>query len=410
MTDSPGSNYKWYILALGTYTHIFVVALGWMCMPVLFDEISRDLGLSLVEIGTAWGLVSFAGLFTSFFAGIIADRYGTRKALAVACLLLGITGALRGLATGFSSLSIFMFLFGCCCVPMAFYSHKAIAEWFNGRQLGMANGVLAMGMGVGIALATMFSATLLSPLLGGWRNLLFAYGVFGLIDCVLWLKTKPNPKKVEASQQAETVPFRQSLSHVVRIKSVWFIAVSLICTSICRGGFSGYLPLYLRGIGWPAFSADGALSALSIASVVGVLPLSIISDRLGRRKLVMYAGMLLIIIGIGGMSLATGPMVWPLVIMVGLGQEGLAALVFTMIMETEGIGAKYAGTALGLTTTMSLLGGTIGPPAGNALAEINPSYAFIFWSGMVLFGLIMFSFAKETGWKHKNTMIVEASS
>ena len=74
------------------------------------------------------------------------------------------------------------------------------------------------------------------------------------------------------------------------------------------------------------------------------------------------------------------------------------------------VGAKYAGTALGLTTTMSLLGGTIGPPAGNALAEINPSYAFIFWSGMVLFGLIMFSFAKETGWKHKNTMIVEASS
>ena len=61
MTDSPGSNYKWYILALGTATHILVLAMPWMCMPVLFKEISDDLGLNLVQVGTVWGMMGHGG-------------------------------------------------------------------------------------------------------------------------------------------------------------------------------------------------------------------------------------------------------------------------------------------------------------------------------------------------------------
>ncbi len=406
MKNIPHSNYKWYILALGTFTHIFVVALPWMSMPVLFDEMSKELGLSLVEIGTAWGMVSFAGIFTAFTSGMIADRFGTRKTISMVCLLMGISGALRGLATDFTSLCVLMFLFGICTVPMTFFCHKAVGEWFTGRELGMANGVLAMGMGCGIALGTLLSGTVFSPLLGGWRNLLFVYGILGLIGFILWIMTKPNTNRIEASQRTETVPFRQSLSHVARIRSVWFIAVAWICTAICRGGFSGYLPLYLLSIGWAPVSADGALSALSAASVIGVVPLSLLSDRLGRRKVVAYMAMLFIVIGIGGMSFITGPVVWLLVIMVGLGQEALAAILITMVMETKGIGAKYSGTALGLGTAMALMGGTIGPPVGNALAEINPGYAFIFWAGMVAIGLIVFRFAEETGWRRRSSEIV----
>ena len=375
-----------------------------MCMPVLFDEISKELGLNLVEIGTAWGMVSFAGIFTAFTSGMIADRFGIKKTISLVCLLMGISGALRGLAFDFISLSVIMFLFGICTVPMSFFCHKAIGEWFTGRELGMANGVLAMGMGGGITLGTLLSATVFSPLLGGWRNVLFVYGILGLVGFILWIMTKPNPYRIEVTQQAETIPFRQSLSHVIRIKSIWFMAVAWICTSLCRGGFSGYLPLYLRGVGWPATSADGALSALGLASVIGVVPLSLLSDRLGRRKVVVYAAMLLIFIGIGGMSFSKGPAVWPLVIMVGLGQEALAALLITMIMETDGVGTKYSGTALGLGTMMSLLGGTIGPPVGNALAEINPSYAFIFWAVAVLAGLVIFRFSKETGWRTRKAI------
>jgi len=355
-------------------------------------------------------MVSLSGLFTAFAYGMIGDRYGTRLTISTVCLLLGIAGALRGLSTGFTSLAVYMFFFGLFCVPMSFASHKAIGEWFTGRQLGTANGILAMGIGGGIALGTMLSATVLSPLLGGWRNLLFVFGSVGVIGFILWIRTKPNPNQIEAMQHVEPVAFRHSLSHVVRIKNVWYIAIAFVCTSICRSGFSGYLPLYLRGIGWTTTGADGALAALSTASVIGVIPLSVLSDRLGRRKTIIYMSMTLVIIGIGGMSFINGPIIWALVVMVGLGQESLAAVAITMTMETKGIGAKYAGTALGLIMSMSLLGGTIGPPIGNGLAEINPSYAFIFWAVMVFMGLFIFSFSEETGWRKKSAYVEEVNT
>jgi MFS family permease len=164
-------------------------------------------------------------------------------------------------------------------------------------------------------------------------------------------------------------------------------------------GFTGYLPLYLRGSGWTAVGADGTLAALSAASVVGVIPLSLLSDRIGLRKVFLYASILMTTIGVGLLSVFSGALVWPLVILVGIVQEGLAAGLITMVMETEGVGAAYAGSALGLNTTFSGLGSFFAPPLGNGLAEINPSSAFIFWSALAAAGLFAFYFVKETGWK-----------
>ena len=100
-------------------------------------------------------------------------------------------------------------------------------------------------------------------------------------------------------------------------------------------------------------------------------------------------------------------------ILIGISVESLAAVLITMVMETAGKGGTYAGTALGLCTTLGLLGSFFAPPVGNRLAVINPSFAFIFWASMALVGLIIFFFVRETGWKKsvilledKNTVIV----
>ena len=71
----------------------------------------------------------------------------------------------------------------------------------------------------------------------------------------------------------------------------------------------------------------------------------------------------------------------------------------TLSIETEGAGAKYAGTALGLIMSLTRLGAFFAPPIGNSLAVINPSFAFIFWSALAVVALLMFYFVKETGWK-----------
>jgi MFS family permease len=401
MTNQPQSKYKWYILTLGILTHIFSASMSRMSMPVLFPEISQDLGLNLVQIGVVWGIASLAGLFVAIPAGLISDKYGVTRTLAAACLLQGIAGALRGVSVGFTSLTTFMLLYGLLSVPMSMTTHQAAGQWFSGRQLGFANGVLAMGMGVGFTLASMFSATVLAPLFGGWRHLMFVYGAIAIIISLLWAKARRSPGQSEVAQSIVKVPFRQAFSHVIRIRSLWIIGVSYLCITGSYNGIIGYLPLYLRSIGWTAVSADGTLAALSLMSVVGVVPLSMLSDRLGLRKAIIIPAFILAIIGGSLLSIFTGPIVWLSVILIGFVREGIFAILITMTMETKGVGAAYTGTALGIGMSLAYFGAFLAPPIGNRLAVIDPSFAFIFWVALAVVGLLIFSFMEETGWRKR---------
>jgi Na+/melibiose symporter-like transporter len=240
-----------------------------------------------------------------------------------------------------------------------------------------------------------------SPALGGWRNLMFIYGGIAFVISLLWLQVKRRSTHEEASEPAVTVPFRQSLSHVVRIKAIWLMALSNTCLGGCCMAFIGYLPLYLRGIGWTAISADGALAALSAISVIGCIPLSILSDRIGLRKAIIYPSYIITIVCVGLFSVLSGIMVWPLVLLIGVVREALFAILITMVMETEGVGKTYSGTSLGMISTINPIGGFFAPPIGNRLALINPSYAFLFWAALAMVGLSIFRFTHETGWRKR---------
>jgi cyanate permease len=247
----------------------------------------------------------------------------------------------------------------------------------------------------------MLSATVLAPLFGGWRHLLFVYGAIAVVISLLWAKAKRSPGQSEAAQTTVKVPFRQAFSHVIRIRSLWIIGLSYLCIAGFGSGIVGYLPIYLRSIGWTAVSADGALAALSLASVVGVVPLSMLSDRIGLRKAIVMPAFILAIIGGSLLSVFTGPIVWLSVILIGFVREGIVAIIITMTMETKGVGSVYTGTALGICMSLAYFGSFLSPPIGNRLAEINPSFAFIFWVALAVVGLLIFFFVEETGWRKK---------
>jgi len=393
-----GSGYRWYILALAASTFTFVIAMPTMCLPVLFEEIAEELNLSLVEIGAVWGMVPLAGMFIVLVGGLLGDRFGIKRVLSIACFLAGLAGALRGLSDNFISLAATLFLFGLVTASIPPSVHKTCGVWFPGRQLGMANGVVAMGMAVGFTAGAMISATLLSPALGGWRNVLFFYGAISIVIGIFWLLTRDVPDEVGMpADYASAVPFRQALSRAVRIRGVWILGLILVGQVGCVQGMLGYLPLYLREIGWPVAGADGALAAFHATSMVGVIPIALLSDRLGSRKAVLFIATLLTAIGVGLLSVAGGSMVWVSVVIAGIARDGFMAVLMTMIMEMEGVGVTYAGTAMGLVMTVSRLMSFASPPLGNSLADINLGLPFFFWASLAAAALFGFGFLKQKG-------------
>lgn len=375
-------------------------------MSVLFPEISAELDLNLVQIGIIWGVANLPGVFFGILGGMLGDRYGTAKVLALSCIFQGIFSALRGFSYDYFALLSYTILFCTAGVAVPYTTHKAAGQWFSGQQLGLANGILAMGMGLGYTLGAMISATILSPLLDGWRNIMFLYGGLSILMGFLWIKTRRPPVQEGISVSTGTITLSQSLSHVIRLWPVWLLALGQMFHNSGRNGVFGYVPTYLSDMGWSVASASGVVTVLSLASVVGVIPISLISDKIGLRKSVFIPSLLMATIGYGLLSVITNLAIWPLVIITGLVQEANAAFFFTMVMESDGVGSKYSGTALGLLSTLSGLGSFFGPPLGNSLAVLNPAYAFLCWAVLSALAIAMVFFVKETGWK-KHESIAE---
>jgi len=395
-SDISASNYRWFVLILAGLTATLAIAMPAMAMPVLFAEMSEDLGLSLVQIGAIWGTGSLAGLLTGLAGGAIGDHFGTKRTLAVGCLVLGVTGALRGFSTNFATLASTVLLNGLVGTVVPMTLHKACGVWFSGRRLGLANGVIAAGMAFGFMTGSMISATVLSPWLGGWRHVLFFYGGVAVAMSVPWALTRAAPGEGGLStSDGDTRSVRRALSHMVRLRNVWLLGAAMLGVGGCVQGTLGYLPLYLREIGWPASRADAALASFHAISLVSVFPLALLSDGLGSRKTLLAMATLMTVAGVGLLAVADGALVWVAVLMAGAVRDGFMAIFITMVTEQDGVGAAYAGTALGLTSTLSRMGGLIAPPLGNSLASYGLRLPFVLWAAMALAGFAALYLVKE---------------
>jgi MFS family permease len=396
-TRSEEKNYRWYILILGALTNMLAYALPSMCLPVLFSEISGDLHLNLVQIGLVWGIGSLPGILTVLVGGAIGDRFGPKRVLALCCLLAGLAGALRGLSNNFASLMTTVFLFGLLTPFIFMNTLKTCGLWFPRGQMGLASGFLSMGMASGFLVGSLISATFLSPWLGGWRNVLFLYGFACMLLCIPWYFTRPDPHPIGFPvEHSGRLTMRQALSRVARIRNVWLLGLAILGISGCLQSTIGYLPLYLRRAGWPAVGADGATAVFHTASLLCVIPMALWSDRLGSRKKVLLGAAFFIILGSCLLALGNSPIVWAAVILSGFTRDGFMAVFMTMVIETDGVGPLYAGSATGLVMVFSGIGNLVGPPLGNSLAGIAPGLPFLFWAALAVLGFIGIILSKES--------------
>jgi MFS family permease len=386
-------DYKLYILALVVLTNIIVVAIPSMGMSVLAKEIAQDLGLNLVQVGIVWGVGALPGVLTSLLGGAIGDKIGPKRVLVVGSFLGGLLGAARGLSFDFISMTVVVILLGALIPFVTMNGIKTVGQYFPPHQLGLANGLISMGMALGFLLGSLLSATFFSPLLGGWRNVLIVYGLAGALLGVPWIFTRSFPLNSLAAGQPLFI--RKAVLQVTRNKNIWLLGLALFGVSGCIQGILGYLPLYLRNIGWEAIRADGALSAFHLISMTFVLPIALWSDRLGSRKRLLMVAALMIVLGAGMLSVARGGLVWLAVLLAGMVRDGFMAIFLTMVIETEGVGPLYAGTAIGFTIAISSISSVLAPPLGNSLAVFWPGAPFAFWAGLAAFGLACLSLVRK---------------
>ena len=391
----PSSVNKWYVLILAALIWLLVFAFAWSGIAILFPEIASDLNLNYAEIGLIWSGYSIGIAAFVLIGGMLGDHFGVRAIVGSACFLGAISSFLRGNANSFIALTLFMVLFG---ISEAFAEgslSKAVVTSFKGKSLGLINGVQFSGFGLGGAISTMVSATILSPMVGGWRGVMYLYGILAAIIGTIWVITIRDVPTISSAEPTRK-PFSKIILRVIHSRDLWLDGIALLMVFFSFRGIEGYMPIYFVNIkGMNIGEASNMVSAFLWGSIIGSLALPVLSDRVGR-KIIYITSIVIAAICIYLIPILSSLPLLATIVACGIFVTGAAAMHWVVVAESRGIEPAYYGTAFGLLATMGNIGGFLGPAIGGIIAEIDESLPFVLWAGILSMAIITFYFIKGT--------------
>ncbi|PMB54326.1 MFS transporter [Coxiella-like endosymbiont] len=269
----------------------------------MFDAISLPLmqafHIQATQLGQLSSFYFISNVIFLFPAGMLLDRYSTRKIIlfSLGVCILGITSF--ALTTSLFSACIFRFLMGIGSAFCFLSVIRLATRWFAATRLALVTGVIVtMAMLGGIAAQT--PLTLLLEALN-WRKVLLIDAAFGfLIFLIIASLVKDFPYYYLEHHRVE----RQKINEMGYWKSMGLAFLKLqnwlggIYTCLMN------LPLCLLGGIWgilylsdahhiPKIEATYITSMLFMGTVVGGPLVGFLSDKIGFRRLPMLVGAIL---------------------------------------------------------------------------------------------------------------------
>jgi MFS family permease len=157
---------RWVALAIVFVTR---TSMGFQFQAVasVAPLIVGDLGLSYAQLGTLVGIYMLPGAFFALPGGIIGQRFGERRVVVAGLALMVAGGVITASAGSFAGAAAGRIVSGIGAVLMNILLTRLISDWFAGKELSTAMGVMLTSWPVGLGLAT---ATLGGLAAGsGWR-------------------------------------------------------------------------------------------------------------------------------------------------------------------------------------------------------------------------------------------------
>ena len=166
--------FRWALLA-GSWLIYYAFGLVAASMAPLVQPITAELGLSHAAMGSIFGAWPLVYIASAAPCGSVLDRFGLRASLFAAAILIGLSGLLRAGAAGYLGLYVAVAVFGFGGPLVSVGGPKLIGQWFEGKERGLAVGLLVTGSALGNVSALSLTNSLVMPLVGGsWRRALSA--------------------------------------------------------------------------------------------------------------------------------------------------------------------------------------------------------------------------------------------
>jgi MFS family permease len=276
------------------------------------------LQLSLPTAGILGSITLVAAAAGGIVFGILADRFGRKRALMGAVLMYSIFTAACGFAQSAVQLAVFRVLVGLGMGGEWATGAALVSESFPAAHRGKALAFVQSSWAIGYAAAALVNLLVLPR--WGWRGVFFV-GVLPALFTI-WIRSG-----VEEPQVWRSTP-RGERGRLPAIFAPGVARLTLVltlmnaCTLFGWWGLNGWVPAYLRlspaegGIGLDSSTMSLFVIAMQVGMWFGYVSFGFIADSIGRKRTyviyVLVASVLLPIYGQvrePALLLALGPLV-----------------------------------------------------------------------------------------------------
>jgi len=255
--------------------------------------IARDFGTSDRAIALSITVTLAFRPVGAFIFGLLADRYGRRLPLMLDLVFYSVVEVLSGLAPDYRTFLVLRALFG---IGMG-------GEWGVGASLamekaptrlrGLLSGLLQQGYAVGYLLAAICLFVVFPRF--GWRPMFFIGGLPALVAVFIRYRVKES----EVWQRSRQRTWRD-LGRAIGANWRLFVYLTLLMAGMnfASHGTQDMYPTFLERDWGLGPRARAALTAVSmVGAIAGGVLFGLKSDRLGRRRTIVIAlGLALLVI------------------------------------------------------------------------------------------------------------------
>jgi len=264
-------------------------AFDFFLMVFMLGAIAKEFGTDVKAVAIAITLTLAARPAGALVFGMLADRFGRRPVLMIDILLFSILEFASAFAPSLVALLVLRTAFGFAMGGEWGLGASLTMETIPPRARGIASGILQTGYPFGYLLASVVYGLLFDRI--GWRGMFMV----GVLPALLVLFIRRNVQESPAWREMRARPDKQSLMSVLKKRWPLFIYVVVLMTAfnLFSHGTQDLYPAFLQIQHKFTTHTVSIVSIIgNIGAITGGLAFGALSQRVGRRKAIVFGALI----------------------------------------------------------------------------------------------------------------------